>query len=61
MKIIRKPKMSKMECKRCRAIFKPKLRNLKKDKLSKIKDRIICPICKTWNLAVFEGGEEDGA
>jgi hypothetical protein len=54
MKILHKPKMLPVECKRCGCCFKAKIRNLVMHPLSKNKDGVKCPVCHTINLASFD-------
>lgn len=53
MKIVYKPKMQTIECRRCSAQYLPKLRNLTYMGDTKIKDGVKCPICNTINAAKF--------
>lgn len=57
MKILRKPKLSPMTCKRCGCLFQAKLRDLKINLVTKTRDDIICPTCKTVNKAIFDLAE----
>ena len=54
MKILYRPKMLPVECARCGCIFQPKRNNLTTLEQSSIKDRVICPNCRTNNPANFE-------
>lgn len=54
MKILRKPKLLPIGCKRCGCLFQPKRRNLTFEEQLNIKDVVICPICNTINRANFE-------
>jgi rubredoxin len=54
MKILRKPKLLPMGCKRCGCVFQAKLWDLKFSAASKTKDEIVCPTCKTINKAIFD-------
>jgi hypothetical protein len=59
MKILKKPKLVPVRCKRCGCLFQPKMRDLQvitgvqKSKFS-VKDEVICPVCKTTNRANFD-------
>ena len=57
MKLLYKPKMQTIECRRCRAQYLPKLRNLTYMSGKSIKDGVKCPICNTINSAIFLGKE----
>ena len=54
MKILKKPKILPMGCKRCGCLYQPKLKHLQICKETQIKDEVNCPICKTTNKANFE-------
>ena len=54
MKILYKPKMLGVECTRCGCIFVPKRSNLITGTNLVIRDKVVCPICKTLNSANFE-------
>ena len=54
MKILKKPKLLPMGCKRCGCLFQPKKRNLQVCEETKVKDVVLCPYCKTANKARFE-------
>lgn len=54
MKILRKPKLAATTCKRCGCIFLPKLRNIVFSNVTKTKDEVKCPSCKTINKAKFD-------
>lgn len=59
MKILKKPMLIPVKCKRCGCLFQPKKRDLQvltgvqKTKLS-VKDEVACPVCKTPNRANFD-------
>lgn len=59
MKILYKPKLLPVECKRCGCLFKAKLRNLMVIPATKIKDGVKCPICNTLNSANFERAKKE--
>ena len=59
MKILYKPKMLPIECKRCGCCFKPKLRHLTVVPATKIKDGVKCPTCNTINHANFERRQKE--
>ena len=62
MKVLRKPKLIPMNCKRCGCLYHPKLRNLQFDENGEIKDEVPCPYCRTANKARFEmPAESEGA
>lgn len=54
MKILRKPKLLAVGCRRCGCLFTPKMRNLTVCKDTKIKDEVHCPSCYAVNKANFE-------
>lgn len=54
MKILYRPKMLPVECVRCGCIFHPKRKNLTTLEKSLVKDRVVCPNCRTNNPANFE-------
>ena len=54
MKILRKPKLLPIGCKRCGCLFQAKLKNLVACIETKAKDGIPCPFCKTINKARFD-------
>ena len=54
MKILRKPKLIPISCKRCGCLYQPKLRHLMINKATKIKDEVPCPSCRTVNKANFD-------
>lgn len=58
MKILEKPKLAPVRCKRCGCLFQPKMRDLQvisgvQNSKFAVKDEVICPICKTTNRANF--------
>lgn len=54
MKILKKPKLLAVGCRRCGCLFSPKMRNLTVCKETKIKDEVHCPSCNAVNKANFE-------
>ena len=54
MKILKKPKLLPIGCKRCGCLYLPRLRNLESELGSITKDLARCPYCKTANKANFE-------
>lgn len=54
MKILKKPKILPITCKRCGCVYQPKLKNLQICETTKVKDEVNCPICKTTNKANFD-------
>lgn len=57
MKILRKPKLLPIGCRRCGCLYQPKFKHLMLSKATKIKDEVPCPSCKTVNKANFDLSE----
>lgn len=53
MKILKKPKLLPVECKRCGCLFQPKIKDLQA-LTSTAKDEVACPVCKRGNRANFD-------
>ena len=58
MKILKKAKILPCECKRCYAVFQPKIRHTYQ---SKYTDNLYvnCPMCKYQNKVYFEKGADN--
>lgn len=59
MKILKKPKLLPLGCKRCGCLYLPKRRNLVICPETKVKDGVPCPYCKTVNKARFENHKSE--
>ena len=53
MKILKKPKLLPVKCKRCGCLFQPRIKNLQISAIN-VKDEVFCPVCKTLNSANFD-------
>lgn len=58
MKILKKPKLLPVKCKRCGCLFQPKIKHLQISDIN-VKDEVVCPVCKTLNRANFDVEVED--
>lgn len=58
MKILKKPKMLPVGCKRCGCLFQPKIRDLQA-LTTDVKDEVACPVCKKPNRANFDIRKEE--
>lgn len=54
MKILKKPKLLPIACKRCGCLYHPQMRNLRICVETQVKDEAQCPYCKTANKANFD-------
>ena len=54
MKILKKPRLIPIGCKRCGCLYQPKRWNLQICEETKVKDEVLCPYCKTVNKANFD-------